>query len=399
MSSNHPFYRYYYRAIDNGRSEKNAWIYAARKYVDDIYEESGLVADDEVRRDLADDMHEQYEEQLDLGKTHKEAWGKISRGLRTFVEKEAKYESRDRRRRTRDAFAHFDDMMDSLPVHEEGLPRVYAHVMNSRSHAPQPQPPMPAGQGRYRFPTPEYPGYTMRSDPYEPRGGDRSYHPAPSMPANHGSHAFPAPEYSHERSHVRESENYDSGRGYNTREYRPHEEPRSARRESYYRETQPRYEIREPASSRRASARYETREPASPHRPSRHHETREPKSPRHSSRRHEKPERSSSRQRARHEPREPRPSSSRPPPFEDFSNDPRPDACFYVVLGITSTASQDEIKKAFRKMSLKHHPDRAPAGGKTAATDKMAEINHANDILSDPDARAYYDQTGRYKSR
>jgi DnaJ-class molecular chaperone len=74
--------------------------------------------------------------------------------------------------------------------------------------------------------------------------------------------------------------------------------------------------------------------------------------------------------------------------------------CFYTVLGITRSATADEINKAYRKMSLKHHPDRAPVGaGKTAATNKMAEINQANDVLSDPEAKAYYDRTGRSRSR
>lgn len=57
----------------------------------------------------------------------------------------------------------------------------------------------------------------------------------------------------------------------------------------------------------------------------------------------------------------------------------------YTTLGVTKTASQDEIKKAFRKLAMQHHPDR---GGNES---KFKEINEANDILSDPEKRVQYD--------
>lgn len=61
----------------------------------------------------------------------------------------------------------------------------------------------------------------------------------------------------------------------------------------------------------------------------------------------------------------------------------------YDTLGISKTATQDEIKKAYRKLAMQHHPDR---GGDEA---KFKAINEANDVLGDPQKRATYDAGGR----
>lgn len=57
----------------------------------------------------------------------------------------------------------------------------------------------------------------------------------------------------------------------------------------------------------------------------------------------------------------------------------------YEVLGVPKDASQDEIRKAFKKLAVKHHPDR---GGDA---DKFKEINAAHEVLSDPEKRKIYD--------
>jgi curved DNA-binding protein len=63
---------------------------------------------------------------------------------------------------------------------------------------------------------------------------------------------------------------------------------------------------------------------------------------------------------------------------------------YYKVLGVEKTASADEIKAAYRKLAMKYHPDRNP--GNKAAEEKFKEINEANEVLSDPQKRARYDQ-------
>src|SRR5436190_7340588 len=66
---------------------------------------------------------------------------------------------------------------------------------------------------------------------------------------------------------------------------------------------------------------------------------------------------------------------------------------FYGILGVKKTASQEEIRKAFRKLARKHHPDVNP-GNKSE--DKFKEISEASDVLSDPKKRKIYDQLGFY---
>lgn len=65
---------------------------------------------------------------------------------------------------------------------------------------------------------------------------------------------------------------------------------------------------------------------------------------------------------------------------------------FYEVLGVGKTASEDEIKQAYRKLAKKYHPDLNP--GDKAAEEKFKEVNEAYEILSNKDKRAQYDQFG-----
>jgi len=65
---------------------------------------------------------------------------------------------------------------------------------------------------------------------------------------------------------------------------------------------------------------------------------------------------------------------------------------YYAVLGVPKTATQDEIRKAFRKLARQHHPD--VAKDKKTAEAKFKEINEANEVLSDPEKRKKYDELG-----
>lgn len=63
---------------------------------------------------------------------------------------------------------------------------------------------------------------------------------------------------------------------------------------------------------------------------------------------------------------------------------------YYKVLGVDKKASTDEIKKAYRKLAMKYHPDRNPNDKK--AEDMFKDINEAHEVLSDPEKRSRYDQ-------
>ncbi len=67
---------------------------------------------------------------------------------------------------------------------------------------------------------------------------------------------------------------------------------------------------------------------------------------------------------------------------------------YYSVLGVSKTATQDEIKQAFRKLARKFHPDVNPNNKQAEA--KFKEVSEAYEVLSDPDKRQKYDQFGQY---
>src|SRR2546423_4572730 len=67
---------------------------------------------------------------------------------------------------------------------------------------------------------------------------------------------------------------------------------------------------------------------------------------------------------------------------------------YYALLGVARDAGEAEIKKAYRGLAMKHHPDRVAAAEKAAAEEKFKEITEAYEVLRDPEKRAAYDRYG-----
>jgi molecular chaperone DnaJ len=67
---------------------------------------------------------------------------------------------------------------------------------------------------------------------------------------------------------------------------------------------------------------------------------------------------------------------------------------YYETLGVAKNASEEDIKKAYRKLAMKHHPDRNQGDAAKAAEEKFKEAKEAYEMLSDPQKRAAYDQHG-----
>ncbi len=65
---------------------------------------------------------------------------------------------------------------------------------------------------------------------------------------------------------------------------------------------------------------------------------------------------------------------------------------YYATLGLTKSATEKDIKQAFRKLARKYHPDVNP--GDKSAEARFKEINEANEVLSDPEKRRKYDELG-----
>src|SRR6202046_608960 len=67
---------------------------------------------------------------------------------------------------------------------------------------------------------------------------------------------------------------------------------------------------------------------------------------------------------------------------------------YYQTLGVAKEANADDIRKAYRKLARKHHPDLNP--GDKAAEDRFKKVQEAYDVLSDPKKKQMYDQYGFY---
>ena len=78
--------------------------------------------------------------------------------------------------------------------------------------------------------------------------------------------------------------------------------------------------------------------------------------------------------------------------FGGRNRDTGPNRDFYKILGVKRSANPKDIKKAFKKLSLKNHPDKNP--GDESALSRFQDISAAYEVLSDQDKRRKYDQGG-----
>jgi molecular chaperone DnaJ len=67
---------------------------------------------------------------------------------------------------------------------------------------------------------------------------------------------------------------------------------------------------------------------------------------------------------------------------------------YYEILGVSRDAGPEDLKKAYRRLAVKHHPDKNPAADRASAEDRFKELSEAYQVLSDPERRAQYDRFG-----
>lgn len=67
---------------------------------------------------------------------------------------------------------------------------------------------------------------------------------------------------------------------------------------------------------------------------------------------------------------------------------------YYNILGVSRDAGKNEIKRAYKRLSIKYHPDKTPEKEREAAKEKFHEVSEAYEVLSDEEKRKLYDQYG-----
>jgi hypothetical protein len=258
--------------------------------------------------------------------------------------------------------------------------------------------PMPAGIGKYAFPEPVYSPTRPPGEPFQPAGTGRYAFPQPSYPG-------PSPHPSSNGKPYNSSELRTRFASYFAPRSRPGPPPGSA----YSYSASPTNNYSWVPSSTVPNPRHPDfkhnewpfdssfrRDGAAP--PPRRSTNSESRRSERGSNAHSQDEKYYSdffSYKPRTQPRRPSPPprpKTPPPPSRETAT---PD--FYKVLGVERGASAQEIKAAYRKLSLKHHPDRVGEKDKEEATERMVEINAANEVLGDEEGRRWYDMYGVVK--
>jgi hypothetical protein len=361
----------YTKAIDKGCSRDEAFRHAVTEGIAFLYKEHDLKPDDEAQKRLLGEALENYKYKLGVWRSHDAA---------------ARLVVFDARR----AISRMDRLNRAREEQRSGSrPDAYDKPETLRNNHPG-GPPRPAGTGKYTFSKPEY---------SDASGG-------PPEPAGTRHNTFPETKYTNQSSHPS-----PNGRKYSTKEFHPSGDswftPESCKsppppRRTYT--TYPKGQHTKSCTNYYTSSYTKSSSSSTPSpRPSQRSSSYDGAKPRYHPAHHPSDKENTHRGNAsdsKHEKcKTNTKSSSRrvktPPPPPTYTSKSPTD--FYKTLGISRSATAIEVKSAYRKMSLMHHPDRAPEAGKAQATAKMAEINRAHDVLCDAEARRRYDTTGSLK--
>lgn len=394
------FKEYYFRAFQDIPDAEKAFAIAVTIFIEDTIEASRIPRKYIVLKTL--DVCRVYTKAIDEGATRDCAWrecetlimDQVSKAKHKYEQEKDQYQrdiymnERDRgysideaykrckmsnsvprsRHGSSTAFSDFDDMANSLPSDSRGsLFKEDERERRLRGYSYRHLYPIIVE----RRPDGSYRGF---SEPYQndDRGRDRprDYQTEERRPGGGGRNSETRDRHSSGRSrdyHSEHTRSSDSPRDYQTEERRPQGRGRDYhpedRRSSHSSREHPR------AEDKRSGGRTRTTKA----------ETRRPRSPPRTSKRSQK-------------------SHDRTRPPQDSTNDKsfevKPPICLYTVLEISRSASPSDIKTAYRKLCMKWHPDRAGKADEKKATEMMASINQANDVLSNAEMRRYYDKTG-----
>lgn len=429
------FDHYYRKAVNNGRSCEEAFFYAAQKHVVMLFDKSDLRGDTEIYETIMDGAFETYDLRYRRGESHISACGFATRYMDDLVKewndlnwthsrgKRGFHERAQSEQRSISTFKNVDEFLIPLPgcgrgslhnedarrdekrtsrrpiIHVElgsgGILSGHRDQTTSRQHL------LPSEPLRQSFFAPSPSSYIPQSpDYFMSRFADRRPMPADMgqsdfLPSQFTSRAYDIPRqpqypnssfrYNFEglaSSHTSYF-SYSSGPSY-----------RSSSNQSYNtQEFRPSGNLWNIPPSRTSYSAHYTKVHFSNDPYTENHYSKDPRSgPTYRS--------FDSKEYHRDDGSPPSYSSNAPPPRSSPPRSPtlndgiKPKTCLFTVLGISRSAPANEVKKAYHKLSMQHHPDRANDVDKAKATDIMAEINQANDVLSDEKKRAFYDCTG-----
>jgi hypothetical protein len=351
------FQQVYTNALNNGSTRDDAIRHAYKECLAFLYIKNNLTLDSETHERLLTDALASYKKKkLSVWKSHDVTTRVTVFNIRYAVSR----------------MYRLKQVQEQEQQYSSWRYEAYSRTEPSRNDQTRGVPPRPAGTGKYSFPEPEY-ANTSR---------------APPKPAGTGRYTFSEPKYPGQSS----SRPSSNAQEYTTKEFRPSADARFTPHTPFFfsNSTPPpprsTYTARPTEQSSGSYSGFWGKFSYSTSYSTSSNDSRPPPhSSKHSSQ-HTNPPRPS-----RPSQSSQRPKTPPPPPLPQSSSG---ELDFYQVLNVSRTATAAEIKSAYRKLSLKHHPDRVAPAEKVSATEKMAGINRAYDVLGDEVERRRYDCRG-----